>query len=53
MLLLDLEQGRIVDDEELKRDIAGGKPYRDWIEKSRISLEDLPEPAPADKSPVP
>ncbi|TAG78127.1 MAG: glutamate synthase large subunit, partial [Burkholderiales bacterium] len=52
MLLLDLEQGRIVDDEELKRDLASAKPYREWIETSRVSLEDLPEPAPADKSEV-
>jgi glutamate synthase (NADPH) large chain len=52
MLLLDLEQGRIVDDEELKRDLASAKPYRDWIETSRVALEDLPEPAPAEKSAV-
>ena len=52
MLLIDLEQGRIVDDEELKRDLASAKPYREWIEQSRVSLEDLPEPAPADKSSV-
>ena len=52
MLLLDLEQGRIVDDEELKLELASAKPYRAWIEKSRVSLEDLPEPAPAEKSTV-
>lgn len=41
-----------VDDEELKRGLATAKPYRDWIETSRVSLEDLPEPAPAEKSAV-
>jgi glutamate synthase (NADPH) large chain len=46
MLLVDLEQGRIVDDEELKRTLATGKPYREWIELCRLRLEDMPEPAP-------
>jgi glutamate synthase domain-containing protein 2/glutamate synthase domain-containing protein 1/glutamate synthase domain-containing protein 3 len=52
MLLIDLEKGEIVDDESLKRELAAAKPYREWIETSRVSLEDLPEPAPADKSDV-
>jgi glutamate synthase (NADPH) large chain len=52
MLLIDLEKGTIVDDETLKRELASEKPYREWIERSRVSLEDLPEPAPADKSSV-
>ena len=52
MLLIDLEKGTIVDDETLKQELASEKPYREWIERSRVSLEDLPEPAPADKSAV-
>jgi glutamate synthase (NADPH) large chain len=48
MLLVDLEAGRIVDDEELKRTLATDKPYRDWIAKCRLSLESMPEPAPAE-----
>jgi glutamate synthase (NADPH) large chain len=52
MLLIDLEKGTIVDDETLKRELANEKPYREWIETSRVSLEDLPEPAPAEKSAV-
>ncbi len=47
MLLVDLAQGRIIDDVELKQSLAEAKPYKAWIEKTRISLEDLPEPAPA------
>ena len=43
MFLIDLEQGRIVDDAELKRQLATAKPYRHWIEKSRYFLGDLPE----------
>src|SRR5438067_8159523 len=46
MLLVDLEAGRIVDDDELKRTLATQKPYRQWIERCRLSLEDIPEPAP-------
>jgi glutamate synthase domain-containing protein 2/glutamate synthase domain-containing protein 1/glutamate synthase domain-containing protein 3 len=53
MLLVDLEQGRIVDDEELKRTLSTAKPYREWIERCRISVEALPEPAPAVASDVP
>ncbi len=39
MFLIDLEQGRIVDDEELKRQLANSKPYREWIEAIRIKLD--------------
>jgi len=53
MLLVDLEAGRIVDDEELKRTLATEKPYRDWIASCRLSLEQMPEPAPAGEPEVP
>jgi glutamate synthase domain-containing protein 2/glutamate synthase domain-containing protein 3 len=53
MLLVDLDQGRIVDDEELKRELSTAKPYREWIDRCRISVEALPEPAPAIPSDVP
>ncbi len=52
MLLVDLETGRIVDDAELKRTLATAKPYRAWIERCRLRLEDMPEPAPATPSEV-
>jgi glutamate synthase (NADPH) large chain len=42
MFLIDLEQGRIVDDEELKNQYASAKPYRQWIESVRIKLDSLP-----------
>ncbi len=48
MLLVDLEAGRIVDDDELKRTLATAKPYREWIGRCRLSLEAMPEPAPAE-----
>ena len=53
MLLVDTEQGRIIDDAELKRTLATAKPYRAWIDRSRIALDALPDPAPPQKSPVP
>jgi len=39
MFLIDFEQGRIVDDEELKNLHASAKPYRQWIENVRIKLD--------------
>jgi glutamate synthase (NADPH) large chain len=42
MFLIDLEQGRIVDDDELKHQLAFAKPYRQWIENVRIRLDALP-----------
>ena len=41
MLLIDLEQGRIIDDREIKNSLATARPYREWIEKIRIRLSDL------------
>jgi glutamate synthase (NADPH) large chain len=45
MFLIDLEQGRIIDDLELKDSLAKAKPYREWIDKIRIRLDELPAPA--------
>jgi glutamate synthase (NADPH) large chain len=42
MFLVDFEQGRIVDDAELKDSIARKHPYGEWLESERILLEDLP-----------
>ncbi len=42
MFLIDFDQGRIVEDEELKNQFASAKPYRQWIESVRIKLEELP-----------
>ncbi len=41
MLLIDLEQGRIVEDEELKADLATAKPYEKWLGQAQYKLEDL------------
>jgi glutamate synthase (ferredoxin) len=44
MFLCDLEQGRIIEDEELKHQIATEKPYAQWLADNLVRLEDLPEP---------
>ncbi|MBX7532813.1 glutamate synthase large subunit [Qipengyuania sp. 1XM1-15A] len=41
MLLIDLEQGRIVEDEELKADLAAAEPYEAWLDKAQYKLADL------------
>ncbi len=56
MFLIDLEQGRMIDDEELKANLANSKPYKQWIENLRIRLDDVVggsgEPASASESEV-
>jgi glutamate synthase (NADPH/NADH) large chain len=47
MFLIDLEQGRMIDDEELKANLANSKPYKQWIENLRIPLDDVEGPATA------
>ncbi|CAM5485887.1 glutamate synthase-related protein [Eoetvoesiella caeni] len=47
MFLIDLQQGRIVDDDEIKSQLSNARPYRQWIERLRIKLESLPAPTAA------
>ncbi len=44
MLLVDLEAGKIIPDDEIKTQIASELPYKDWVENNLFDLEDLPEP---------
>lgn len=44
MFVVDMEQGRIISDEELKQQICSQKPYGEWLNKYKIRLEELPEP---------
>ncbi len=46
MFLIDLEQGRIVEDEELKTQFANARPYRQWIDNVRIRLDSIEAKAP-------
>ena len=43
MLLVDMERGRIIDDAELKAEMAGAKPYQKWLDETQIRLETLPD----------
>ena len=44
MFVVDLEQGRIISDEELKYTICSRKPFGDWLNQYKIRLEELDEP---------
>ncbi|MGA0012873.1 MAG: glutamate synthase-related protein [Burkholderiaceae bacterium] len=53
MFLIDLEQGRMIHDDELKSALSKSRPYQQWIENVRVELaslnaqaENLPEPSP-------
>ncbi len=43
MFLIDLEEGRIIDDEEIKSGLSQQKPYQKWLKQDQISLDQLPE----------
>ena len=43
MFLVDTEQGRIIEDEEIKQQFATERPYREWIKEHLVHLSDLPE----------
>ncbi|MFV0680278.1 glutamate synthase-related protein [Ottowia sp.] len=51
MFLIDLEQGRMIDDEEVKASLANAKPYKRWIEDLRIRLDDVVKPTAGADSP--
>jgi glutamate synthase (NADPH/NADH) large chain len=44
MFLIDMEQGRIVSDDELKSQLANRQPYGEWLREYQITLDQLPEP---------
>ena len=41
MLLIDFEEGRIIEDEEIKAKLAGDEPYEKWLEQAQYKLDDL------------
>ncbi|WP_372846537.1 glutamate synthase large subunit [Pontiella sp.] len=45
MFVADLEQGRIISDEELKADICSRQPYGEWVKQTMVHLKDLPSRA--------
>ena len=45
MLLIDLEKGRIISDDEIKAELAHSHPYREWLDKGQVRVETLPSRA--------
>src|SRR3984957_11914096 len=43
MLLIDMEQGRIIDDDEVKKQLASQYPYAEWLKDTQFKLEDRPD----------
>ncbi len=43
MLLIDLEEGRIIEDEEIKAQLAASQPYEEWLDAAQYKLKDLDE----------
>jgi glutamate synthase domain-containing protein 1 len=44
MLLVDTNEGRIISDQEIKQKLASEHPYRDWLNKYQVLLDDLAKP---------
>jgi glutamate synthase (ferredoxin) len=47
MFIVNMEEGRIVPDDEIKEKIAAEKPYREWLDKNLVKLADIADGAPA------
>ena len=45
MFLVDMKEGRIVPDDEVKERVYSAKPYKKWLDENRVFLKDLPEAA--------
>ncbi|HTU84733.1 MAG TPA: glutamate synthase large subunit [Solirubrobacteraceae bacterium] len=43
VFLVDLEEGKIIEDEDVKRRVARKRPYGEWYERSVVHIDDLPE----------
>ncbi|MFP4341894.1 MAG: glutamate synthase large subunit [Cyclobacteriaceae bacterium] len=44
MFVANLEEGRIISDEEIKQQVCSQKPYREWLNENKYHLQDLPAP---------
>ncbi|MDR2516140.1 MAG: glutamate synthase large subunit [Spirochaetaceae bacterium] len=51
LLLVDLEEGRIISDEEAKREVTRARPYGEWVRKNVVTLEQGPSAGSGQKSP--
>ncbi len=46
MLLVDTSRGKLLHDEEIKRELAEMRPYAEWVKQNQITLDDLPPATP-------
>ena len=53
MLLIDLEEGRIIDDTEIKEKLAREHPYAEWLKQTQFKLEEMPESEEQPPAPLP
>ena len=44
MLLVDTERGRVIHDEEIKKELAARRPYAEWLKENQVTLHQLPAP---------
>src|SRR5437667_1980874 len=44
MFLVDMSEGRIISDKEIKKRLAARQPYGEWLKENQITLDQLPEP---------
>ena len=42
MFLVDMNEGRIINDEEIKTKVVSERPYREWLNKTKLHLKDIP-----------
>jgi glutamate synthase (NADPH/NADH) large chain len=52
MLLIDMEEGRIIEDEEIKASLAQAAPYEEWLSETQFKLEELSLDAPHEAAPA-
>ena len=45
MFLLDTEEGRVVEDVEIKSQLSGQQPYGQWLRDNKVTIDQLPEPS--------
>ncbi len=45
MFIVDMEQGKILTDEEVKEEICNQQPYGEWLKDNKIRLDEVPKPA--------
>ncbi len=53
MFLVDLERGRLVEDEEIRHELASRRPYGEWVRRNSVHLDDLPARAPQELATAP